>query len=537
MVVNFKFATDKRLNMAMVPRKENKNIEFKERLTPSVHLKEEKKQHLASQMKYLLEVGNGKAIYIIGVEDSGKTKGLSDLEFEETVSVLKNIAMENNSNLEKIERFTENGNLIGRVVVAKTFTNGIKQHIITATCGHVGAGKSTLVGTLMTGRADTSGKNWLYLNVLPHEIERGLSADLHYTLFGFKNGKPLHLKNPLDKKERAGIVAQADKVVSFVDTVGHEPWVRTTIRGLVGQNIDYGLLVVASDDGVTHITREHLGLLLAMNLPIIVCITKVDKMGQKRIAEVEQQIEGLLKNVGKIPYEIKDENDLSVALDKLDAVVPLLKTSAVTLAGFDLLNKILLTLPQRNKDLNKPFLMFIDRIYNVTGVGTVVSGTIKQGKLQAGKDLVLGPNKDGSFKKVKATSIEMHYHRLAEADAGLIVGIALRGTKYEDLERGMILAEEELQPKATKSFEAEILVLNHPTRIATGYEPIMHNSTVAATVKLDLLDKNYLKASETGRVRMTFRYNPQFIQQGDKFVFREGKTKGIGTVTKILKYT
>ena len=88
--------------MAIVPKKENKNIEFKERLTAGVHLREEKKQHLASQMKYLLETGNGKAIYIIGVDDSGKTKGLSDLEFEETVSVLRSIAMENNAQLEKV---------------------------------------------------------------------------------------------------------------------------------------------------------------------------------------------------------------------------------------------------------------------------------------------------------------------------------------------------------------------------------------------------------------------------------------------------
>ena len=100
----------------------------------------------------------------------------------------------------------------------------------------------------------------------------------------------------------------------------------------------------------------------------------------------------------------------------------------------------------------------------------------------------------------------------------------------------MIIAEENLQPKAVTTFEAEILVLNHPTRIATGYEPIMHNFTIAATVRLELIDKSYLKAGETGKVKMTLRYKPQFVQEGDRFVFREGKTKGIGTVTKILKY-
>lgn len=518
-----------------IPKKENKNIEFKEKLISAVHLKNDRKQQLASQMNFRLENGDGKAVYIIGVDDSGISKGLTELEFEETLNVLKVIATENNAEITKVERFNENGKSIGRILIIRSYGKEVKQHILIATCGHVNHGKSTLIGTLMTGKPDKNGKHWLYLNVLPHEIERGLSADLHYTLFGFKKGRPIHLKNPLDKKERSKLVEEADKLVSFVDTVGHEPWLRTTIRGLVGQSIDYGLLVVAADDGTTHITREHLGLMLAMDLPIIICITKIDKMGEKRIEEVEEQIEGMLKNVGRIPFMIKDENDLMVAIDKLDTVVPVIKTSAITLDGYELLNKLLLSLPLRKKNLDKPFLMFIDRVYNITGVGTVVSGTVKQGRLQAGKELLLGPNNSGEFRKIKATSIEMHYHPLEEADAGLVVGVAIRGVKHEDVERGMILCDHEIKPKAVKSFEAEILVLNHPTRIASGYEPILHLSTVASTIKLECLDKEYLKAGESGKVRMSFRYSPQFVQEGDKFVFREGNTKGIGTVTKIVK--
>ncbi|HKZ45300.1 MAG TPA: GTP-binding protein, partial [archaeon] len=83
--------------------------------------------------------------------------------------------------------------------------------------------------------------------------------------------------------------------------------------------------------------------------------------------------------------------------------------------------------------------------------------------------------------------------------------------------------------------EAEVLVLNHPTRIATNYEPVYHGQTAAESVKFELIDREYLKAGETGKVRAVFKYRPVFIQIGDRFVFREGKTKGIGTVTKILK--
>jgi elongation factor 1-alpha len=200
------------------------------------------------------------------------------------------------------------------------------------------------------------------------------------------------------------------------------------------------------------------------------------------------------------------------------------------------LNKLLLTLPERAKEIDKPFLMFIDRIYNISGVGTVVSGTIRQGKLKAGSELLIGPDETGNFKKVRAPTIEMHYYPLAEADAGSVVGIAIKGIKYEEVERGMILCDESIQPKAVKSFEAEILVLNHPTRIASGYEPVIHLQTIAEVAKIECLDKEYLKASDSGKVRFTFKYSPHFLNVGDSFVFREGKTKGIGTVTKVVKF-
>ncbi|MCS7106400.1 MAG: GTP-binding protein, partial [Candidatus Aenigmarchaeota archaeon] len=102
-----------------IPKKENKNIEFKERLESSIHLKEDKKQHLASQMKFRLEVGDGKAVYILGVDDKGNVKGLSEIELEESLNVLKVVAREINAEIEKVEKFMENGKVIGRVLIAK----------------------------------------------------------------------------------------------------------------------------------------------------------------------------------------------------------------------------------------------------------------------------------------------------------------------------------------------------------------------------------------------------------------------------------
>ncbi|MCD6403349.1 MAG: GTP-binding protein, partial [Candidatus Aenigmarchaeota archaeon] len=131
---------------------EGKNIEFKEKLLSSVHLKEERKRHLASQMKFRLENGNGKAIYIIGVTDDGKVKGLNRLEFEETLTVLRAVASENLASIKEIEKFVINGKIVARVTIERIAKEKI--NVVVATAGHVDSGKSTLLGTLISGIAD-----------------------------------------------------------------------------------------------------------------------------------------------------------------------------------------------------------------------------------------------------------------------------------------------------------------------------------------------------------------------------------------------
>ena len=103
-----------------VPSRENKFIEFKEILNPDIHLREEKKQHLATQMKYRLGLGKGKAVYIIGFDDAGQTKGLTDFELEQTMNVLRAIATENAAEITKFEKFVENGRAIAKVLITNS---------------------------------------------------------------------------------------------------------------------------------------------------------------------------------------------------------------------------------------------------------------------------------------------------------------------------------------------------------------------------------------------------------------------------------
>ncbi|MEM5874761.1 MAG: GTP-binding protein [Candidatus Aenigmatarchaeota archaeon] len=513
-----------------IPRKESKSIELKSKLSREIHLKGERKEHLVTQMNYLLETNNGFAVYIIGLDDNGNAIGINEYEFEETLQVLKEIASSLNAEIYKVEKFFDNGNLIGRVVIRKIINGKGIESINVGIGGHVHHGKSTLIATLITGKPDSEGKNWLYLNVLPHEIKRRLTADLHYTFLAYKNGKPLLFSNPIDRKEKRKIISESDKIVNFVDNVGHDAWIYSSIRGLIGQNLDYGLLVISAPEGITNITKEHLGIMLSINLPIIVCITKIDLCNENKLNKVIEDVNLLLKNVGRIPFLIKDKNDIGIILDKIDIVVPIIKTSCVTMEGIDLLIDIFSLLKSRKIENNKPFLLYVDKVYNIEGAGCVVSGSILRGSIKENQSLLFGPFNDGSFKEVKVSSIEIHNYRVSEAFAGNIVGIAIKGVEAKDVRRGMVLFDKSINPKPVKSFLAEILVLTHPTKISDGYEPVVHINTIEESAKIKLIDKEFVKSGEHCKAIFSFKYRPHYIEVGDKLIFREGKTKGIGTV-------
>ena len=517
---------------------ERKNIEFKENLKKDYHLKKDRKHQLASQMKYRMERGNGEAVYFIGVHDEGRLIGLSDSEMEESLFVLNKIALEIDAVILNIEKQHAGRGKVAKILIGKPPCSK-KEHLLVGVAGHVDHGKSTLVGTLTTGTLDNgSGGTRIFLDVQKHEIERGLSADLSFAVYGFCKEKPLRLKNPLNKKEKAKLVEKCDRVVSFVDTVGHEPWLRTTIRGIVGQKLNYGLLVVAADQGPTHITKEHLGIILATELPLIVVMTKTDMVTDERVLEVRREIFDLLKLVGRIPFAVKSLEDADFVAENMNQhIVPVMKASPVTGEGLKILDELFLRLkiPSNIENTKKPFMMYIDRIYSVMGVGTVVSGTVRQGKLKSGDKLLLGPIETGRFLDVSTRSIEMHHYKKEVADVGDVVGIAIKGAEIDEIRRGMIVCHNDYPAKAVREFEADVVILVHPTTIKKGYECIAHIETIAETTTFEPLDKEYLSAGDTGKVRMRFKYRPYYIHEGQKLIFREGRSKGIGTVTRIIE--
>jgi len=517
-------------------------VEFKERLSRDAHLADGRRASLAAQLRHRLLSGDGEATYVVGVTDDGGIAGISPAAFSETMDVLSLLADEADAHIHEVETWGvdgddgSDGGLVGVATLREgSMIDADDDHIVVGTAGHVDHGKSTLVGTLVTGRADDGqGGTRGFLDVRPHEIERGLSADLSYAVYGFADDGPVRMDNPHRKSDRARVVEEADRLVSFVDTVGHEPWLRTTIRGLVGQKLDYGLLTVAADDGPTATTREHLGILLATELPTVVAITKTDLVDADRIAAVEREIEGLLRDVDTTPLPV-ERHGVGTAISEIGAgVVPILRTSAVTGRGMGDLDRLFEALPGRGSpDRDRDaFRMYIDRTYNVTGVGAVASGTIKSGAVEPGDDLLLGPMPDGSFREVQARSIEMHYHRVDRAEAGRIVGIALKGVREADVERGMALVPRGADPTPVREFEAEVMVLNHPTRIRAGYEPVVHLETVSEAAAL-YPDGGRLLPGDSGTARVRFKFRPYLVEPGQRFVFREGQSKGVGNVTGV----
>ncbi|MFB6075198.1 MAG: GTP-binding protein, partial [Haloarculaceae archaeon] len=225
---------------------EGGSVEFKERLTEELHLADGRLESLAAQLRHRVLSGDGEATYVVGVTDDGGLAGIPPEEFTESMDVLSLLADEADAHIEAVQTWgvdtttgtvTEGEDRGDGIVGVARITEGSRladdDHIVVGTAGHVDHGKSTLVGSLVTGQADDGeGGTRCYLDVQPHEVERGLSADLSYGVYGFDEGGAVRMDNPNRKDDRARVVEEADRLVSFVDTVGHEPWLRTTIRGL-----------------------------------------------------------------------------------------------------------------------------------------------------------------------------------------------------------------------------------------------------------------------------------------------------------------
>lgn len=280
------------------------------------------------------------------------------------------------------------------------------------------------------------------------------------------------------------------------------------------------------------------GIALALKIPSFFVITKIDICPEHIFNNTMKSLHAILKKPGvrKIPIMVRTQDDVMTCARNIasDTIAPIFLTSSVTGEGLDLLRQFMNLIPQRYEWFGKMSLdpeFIIDETFAVPGVGTVVAGTVKSGVIGVNSTLLLGPDiADSSFKPIAIKSI--HYKRMVvdKVVAGQTAALALKKVKRNQVRKGMALVASSFQPEASWEFDADIAILTHSTTIHLKYQAVIHCEIIRQAAKVVAMDCEKLRSGDRAIVRFRFLVRPEYVCRGTRFVFREGKTKGIGLV-------
>ena len=505
------------------PESEDGNVEYKLTLGP------QDVDRMAGQLKRRLAEGGGEAVYLIGVSNDGRPLGLPDEELVKALETLREMARRVGASL-YILRVSEGiRGKVAEVLLRAVSREEPPPTVTVVALGNVDAGKSTLVGVLTTGRLDDGkGLARSYASRYKHEVLTGRTSAVSLRLLGFSGDKVVNhgLIDPLDEAE---VYKRSDKLVLLVDVGGHERYLRTALRGLFSSQPDYVMLVVAANSGVQKMTKEHLGIAVAIGIPVFVVVTRIDITPSEVFQKTVEEVVRILKmpGVSKIPYIIKDTNDVVLAAKAMPAgrVAPVFYVSSVTGHGLDLLLRFLSLLPRRRRwGYGGEFLMYISDIYLVKGGGVVIGGLVEKGILHVGDRVWLGPYSDGKWMQTVVKSIHFNRTPVESAKAGSFITVAL--DKVEKVEKGMVLSARPL--KAVREVTADVLVLRHPTVIRAGFSGVFHYKAVRTGGYIKEIDKGELMVGDSGVVKIELS-RPWHIDSG-VFVFRNGPTRILGRI-------
>ena len=386
-----------------------------------------------------------------------------------------------------------------------------KVHVNVGTIGHVDHGKTTLTAALTKVSAEAhSGevKNFDQIDNAPEEKERGITIATSHVEYDSPNRHYAH-----------------------VDCPGHADYVKNMITGAA--QMDGAILVVSAADGPMPQTREHILLSRQVGVPyIVVYMNKADMVDDEELLElVEMEIRELLDR-----YEFPGDDTPIVIGSALKALEG--DTSDI---GVSSVQKLIETLdsyiPEPERDIEKPYLMPIEDVFSISGRGTVVTGRVERGIVKVGEEIEIVGIKD--TEKTTCTGVEMFRKLLDEGRAGENVGVLLRGTKREDVERGQVLAAPGSITPHTK-FEAEVYILSKDeggrhTPFFKGYRPQFYFRTTDVTGNVEL-PKDVEMVMPGDNVKMNVSLiAPIAMDEGLRFAIREGgKTVGAGVVSKII---
>jgi elongation factor Tu len=387
-----------------------------------------------------------------------------------------------------------------------------KPHLNVGTIGHVDHGKTTLTAAITQvlskkGLAETIAFD--QIDKAPEEKERGITIAI------------AHVEYNTEKRHYA-----------HVDCPGHADYVKNMITGAA--QMDGAILVLNASDGPMPQTREHILLARQVGVPkIIVFMNKVDMVDDPELLDlVELEVRELLDK-----YEFPGD-DVPVirgsALHALENPDDEEKTKCI----WELMDALDNYFPVPDRPVDKPFLMPIEDIFSISGRGTVATGRIETGILKVGEEIEIVGFRDTT--KTTATGVEMFRKLLDEGRAGENVGILLRGTKREDIERGQVLAKPGTITPHTK-FSAEVYILTKDeggrhTPFFNGYRPQFYFRTTDVT-GVATLPSGVEMVMPGDNVRLEIQLiTPVAMAEGLRFAIREGgRTVGAGVVNKILE--
>mmetsp|Transcript_39362 Transcript_39362/g.47720 ORF Transcript_39362/g.47720 Transcript_39362/m.47720 type:complete len:649 (-) Transcript_39362:793-2739(-) len=513
----------------------------------------ERFEQLVTQMNYRLAEGQGEALYEIGVEDDGTVRGLSEVDLAASEATLEAMAESLNAVCSRVATREGSEGVAATLLVRSLPQDADHTEIRIATVGNVDSGKSTLIGVLTKGVLD-NGRGAARANVFrhKHELDSGRTSSISQQVLGFApNGDVTNYGVGVETHNRsqADIVTTSSKVLAFFDLAGHEKYFKTTLFGLTGHLPDYCMLALDSNrGGVVGMTKEHLGISLALKVPVFVVITKIDICSKHVLGKTLDTLLKLLKRPGvkKMPVIVRTTEDVMSCVKSINssAIVPIFLVSCVEGTSLELLKSFLNHLPPSQHWLqaaDDPSRLHIDDSFTVQGVGTVVAGTLCAGRICPGAQLLLGPNTTGGWTEVGVKSVRNKRVAVTSSHAGQTVAVALKTKnaketlKKRDIRKGMVLVDKALAPRSTYFFKAEVLILVHPTTMKVGYTPIIHCLTVRQAAKINHIggDAEVLRTGNRALVTFHFMYRPEYLVPGASLVFREGRTKGIGTIVSI----
>ncbi|MGE3609655.1 MAG: elongation factor Tu [Bacteriovoracaceae bacterium] len=395
--------------------------------------------------------------------------------------------------------------------MAKEKFDRSKPHVNIGTIGHVDHGKTTLTAAITMTMAKIYGgaaKSYADIDSAPEEKARGITintAHVEYTT--------------------------ANRHYAHVDCPGHADYVKNMITGAA--QMDGAILVVAATDGPMPQTREHILLARQVGVPaLVVFMNKIDIADAELADLVEMEIRELLSK-----YQYPGD-DIPVVKGSALAAVEGKNPDIGEKAIVELMNQVDAYIPTPTRDVDKPFLMPVEDVFSISGRGTVVTGRIERGIVKVGEEIEIIGIKEAQ--KTTITGVEMFRKLLDEGQAGDNVGLLLRGTKREDVERGQCM----IKPgtvKPHKKFRCEVYILTKEeggrhTPIFKGYRPQFYFRTTDVTGSITLNEGTEMIMPGDNTSFGVELIAPVAMEKGLRFAIREGgRTIGAGTVSDIIE--